>query len=114
MQPNGVVIRFDIFKHSLPHGLASSKSLPVNRFDLERVEEAFGTGIVITIAGKRASNIGYRDPNEQSRFWGVYAIRSASQARLAVIRSLMDQPMTCRENRSMMTARYSQPSSVHK
>jgi hypothetical protein len=42
------------------------------------------------------------------------AIVSASHARSAVMRSAIAQPTTRREYRSITTARYSQPSSVHR
>jgi hypothetical protein len=40
------------------------------------------------------------------------AIDSASSTRSVVIRGLIDQPITSRLNRSITTARYSQPSAV--
>ena len=50
MQPDGVLIGFYIFKHGLPNGFTRFKSLAVNCFGLERVEEAFGSGIIVTAA----------------------------------------------------------------
>jgi hypothetical protein len=49
VQPNGIVIGFDIFKYRLAHhGFACIKPLTVNGFDLERMKEDLGAGIIVT------------------------------------------------------------------
>lgn len=45
-----VVIALDIIKHCCPHYFPAGKVLSVDTFHLQRVEEAFRTGIVVTIA----------------------------------------------------------------
>lgn len=45
-----VVVQLNILEHLSFHRTPSVKSLAVNRLDLEAVEEALGTGIVIAIS----------------------------------------------------------------
>ena len=48
--PLFVVVQFDVLKHLAPHIVSRCKLLPMDRFNLEAVEEAFGTGIIIAVA----------------------------------------------------------------
>lgn len=43
-----IVIALDIIKHRRPHYFPAGKDLSVDTFHLQRVEEAFRTGIVVT------------------------------------------------------------------
>ncbi len=45
-----IVVHFDVLEYSLSHLLPGDESLTVNGLDLERVEKALGTGIIVTIA----------------------------------------------------------------
>lgn len=45
-----VVIALDIIKHRRSHYFPGGKALAVDTFHLQRVEEAFHTGIVVTTA----------------------------------------------------------------
>lgn len=45
-----VVVQFNILEHLSFHRFPGVKSLAVNRLDLETVEDALGTGIVIAIS----------------------------------------------------------------
>lgn len=45
-----VVIALDIIKHCCPHYFPADKVLSVDTFHLQRVEEAFRTGIIVTTA----------------------------------------------------------------
>ena len=110
-------------EHRLPHGFTRPEPLAVDRFHLQRMEEAFGTGIVITVGAHAAPQLvpGYQrligagailaarsllwtmTPHGNLRFHK--AICSASQTRSAVMRSDIAQPITLREYRSIMTAR---------
>lgn len=45
-----VVVNLDVLEHCLPHGFTRPEPLSVDRFHLQRMEEAFGTGIVKTVA----------------------------------------------------------------
>lgn len=45
-----VVVQFDVFKHLASHHISRFKALAVDRFHLEAVKEAFGTGVIITVA----------------------------------------------------------------
>ncbi len=45
-----IVIALDIIKHGCPHDFPGGKVLPVNVFNLQRVDEAFRAGIVLTTA----------------------------------------------------------------
>lgn len=45
-----IVITLDIIKHCCPHYFPAGKVLSVDTFHLQRVKEAFCTGIVITTA----------------------------------------------------------------
>ena len=45
-----IVVHFDVLEYGLPHLLSGGESLAVNGLNLERVEEALGTGIIVTIA----------------------------------------------------------------
>lgn len=44
-----VVVEFDVFKHLTSHIASRFKLLSMDRFNLEAMEEAFGTGIIITV-----------------------------------------------------------------
>ena len=48
--PPPIVITFDIIKHRCPHYFPAAKAFPVDIFHLQRMKEAFHTGIVITVA----------------------------------------------------------------
>ena len=43
-----IVITLDIIKHRHPHDFPADKAFPVDTFHLQRVEEAFRAGIVVT------------------------------------------------------------------
>ena len=43
-----IVITLDIIKHGCPHYFPADKVLSVDTFHLQRMEEAFRTGIVVT------------------------------------------------------------------
>ena len=45
-----IVITLDIIKHRCPHYFLAAKAFPVDTFHLQRMKEAFHTGIVITVA----------------------------------------------------------------
>lgn len=45
-----IVITLDIIKHCCPHYFPADKVFCVDTFHLQRVEEAFRTGIVVTAA----------------------------------------------------------------
>lgn len=45
-----IVITLDIIKHRCPHYFPAAKAFPVDTFHLQRMKEAFHTGIVITVA----------------------------------------------------------------
>ena len=46
--PPSIVITLDIIKHRHPHDFPADKAFPVDTFHLQRVEEAFRAGIVVT------------------------------------------------------------------
>ena len=48
--PPPIVITLDIIKHRRPHYFPADKVLSVDTFHLQRVKEAFRTGIVLTTA----------------------------------------------------------------
>lgn len=43
-----IVIALDIIKHRRPHDFPADKALTVDTFHLQRMEEAFRTGIIVT------------------------------------------------------------------
>ena len=43
-----IAITLDIIKHRRPHDFPADKAFPVDTFHLQRVEEAFRAGIVVT------------------------------------------------------------------
>lgn len=45
-----IVITLNIIKHRRPHDFPADKAFPMDTFHLQRVEEAFRTGIIITVA----------------------------------------------------------------
>jgi hypothetical protein len=45
-----VVVELDVLKHLAPHIVSRFKLLPMDRFNFETLEEAFGTGIIIAVA----------------------------------------------------------------
>lgn len=45
-----IVIALDIIKHCCPHYFPAGKILSLDTFHLQRLEEAFRTGIVVTTA----------------------------------------------------------------
>ncbi len=45
-----VVVNLNVLKYCLPHAFTRPESFAVDRFHLQRMEEAFGTRIVITVA----------------------------------------------------------------
>ena len=50
MAATTVVVNFNIFEHGLAHIFTSGKTLAVDGFHLQAVEEAFSTGIVVAVA----------------------------------------------------------------
>jgi len=47
---DSIVVHFDVLEYCLSHLLPGAESLTVNGLNLERMEKAFGTGIVVTVA----------------------------------------------------------------
>lgn len=45
-----VVVHLDVLEHLPAHGISGLESLAMDRFDLEAVEAALGTGIVVAVA----------------------------------------------------------------
>ena len=45
-----VIAGFNVFKQSRTHPVSRSEALAVGAFNLKAVEEALGTGIVVTVA----------------------------------------------------------------
>ena len=45
-----VVVQFNVLEHLPPHGLPGLEAFAMDRLDLEAVEEALGTGIVVAVA----------------------------------------------------------------
>jgi len=45
-----VVVDFDVFKHGFTHFSTTAESLAMNAFDLQTVEEALCTGVVVAVA----------------------------------------------------------------
>ena len=131
MCPLAIVKDFDIFEDCISGVIARFINAMMNQFDLKGVEKALGDGIIpaitllthagfnamvvqkfpVTVSGVLAASIAMRYQSLSGlRFHR--AISSASLTRPAVIRDPMDHPTTARENRSITTARYSQPSRV--
>ena len=125
-----VAINFNVFKNSLTHLLSIYYWLIVNGFDLERVEETFHASIIPAISftahalsqlmliyelsisrGAILAACRITRPGKPRRH---NAICSASHTNVAVILELIDQPITAREYRTIITAKYSQPSLVYK
>lgn len=50
MPPGPVVVHLDVFKYRPPHGSTPGEALAVDHLHLERVEEALGAGVIITVA----------------------------------------------------------------
>lgn len=50
VSPLAVVIGFDVFKHGFTHLGAAREALAVDALDLQAVEEALCTGIVVSVA----------------------------------------------------------------
>ncbi len=55
-----IVIALDIIKHCCPHYFPAGKVLSVDTFHLQRVEEVFRTGIVVTTASVCMHNDAFR------------------------------------------------------
>ena len=56
MQPDGIVIGFDIPKHRLAHDFTGIILFAINSLDLEQMKKALGTGIVVAVTlGARAA-----------------------------------------------------------
>ena len=47
MSASSIAIYLDIFKDSLSHKLPGGEALAVNSFNLQRVKEALGAGVVV-------------------------------------------------------------------
>lgn len=45
-----VVVHLDVLEHLPPHSVPGLESLAMDRLDLEAMEEALGTGIVVAVA----------------------------------------------------------------
>ena len=48
--PLTVIVGFDVFKHSRTHLVSRPEALAMDAFNLQAVEEALGTGIVVAVA----------------------------------------------------------------
>ena len=48
---SSIVIDFNIFEDGFSHVLSGREALPVNGFDFERMKEALGAGVVVTVTG---------------------------------------------------------------
>ena len=50
MSTVAIIVHFYVFENYLPHFIATDNLFPIHNFHLQAVEEALGTGIVVTIA----------------------------------------------------------------
>lgn len=50
MSPLAVIVGFDVFKHGFTHLGAAHEALAMDAFDLQAVEEALRTRIVVAVA----------------------------------------------------------------
>src|SRR3954452_2819179 len=132
MAPDGMVEPVDVAANGLVRLLAGVEDSPPDELGFQGLEERLHHGIVIAIpfAGHRDQDavlveLGLivdrailatairvmHQPCCRRRM--VRALRRAARARSRCSRSPVAQPTTRRANRSMTTARYSQPSRVH-
>src|SRR5262249_34787852 len=123
MAPAAVVESFDVFEHCAPGVGPGLPPAWVNQFDFERSEETLRHRVVPAVA---AAAHAAPDPVQRQQLLVVVAggpgagwrslgaAVGAPSARPRSSRWLSAQPTTRRENRSRITARYNQPSRVHR